>query len=384
LTGQVINAIVKDQFGNPVADGTSIFWGIVDNPPDGFKEAGIDGQTTAGSSVFTSSTAQFIDRQVEIGDNLIILEGPDEGGYAVSNLTQTTLTLETALSATSDGLEYVVGDAVRARICGTESSQEPTRTGNNIPTRTCESGAEGAKKGVAHSIVLYGETAVGKPYYVFAITTDSSVGEARALGYAAVAPLQIELALTPDTVASGQSTAAVGHFFDGADEPNDISDAVISFQTANSLVSGWGSVGTQITTGTTDQGGFAVASPDLVTQSCLAEDVEVTIAARSGSVVASQTLTIQATAPTAGFEWNAGSEGTFQVFFTDTTTAIAGTSIVSYSWDFGDGSTSSLQNPSHTYADDNVRAVTLTVTASNGCTSSFTDGTVTPPSAPSS
>ncbi len=38
-----------------------------------------------------------------------------------------------------------------------------------------------------------------------------------------------------------------------------------------------------------------------------------------------------------------------------------------YFWDFGDGSTSTDQNPMHTYADDGVYTVQLTVISSNGC-----------------
>jgi PKD repeat protein len=40
---------------------------------------------------------------------------------------------------------------------------------------------------------------------------------------------------------------------------------------------------------------------------------------------------------------------------------------VSYVWDFGDGSTSTLANPSYTYAEDGVYTVILTVTNGNGC-----------------
>jgi PKD repeat protein len=53
--------------------------------------------------------------------------------------------------------------------------------------------------------------------------------------------------------------------------------------------------------------------------------------------------------------------------FTNSSIANAA-SIISYSWDFGDGSPSStLQNPTHTYTSYGVKNVTLTVTNSNGC-----------------
>lgn len=44
-------------------------------------------------------------------------------------------------------------------------------------------------------------------------------------------------------------------------------------------------------------------------------------------------------------------------------------SIVSWSWNFGDGNTSSVQNPTHTYAADGTYEVTLTVTSDTGLTS---------------
>jgi len=42
--------------------------------------------------------------------------------------------------------------------------------------------------------------------------------------------------------------------------------------------------------------------------------------------------------------------------------------VVSYSWDFGDGQTSDLQNPEHTYADSGYYNVMLVVTNQFGCT----------------
>lgn len=43
-----------------------------------------------------------------------------------------------------------------------------------------------------------------------------------------------------------------------------------------------------------------------------------------------------------------------------------------YMWDFGDGNTSTLQNPSHTYANSGAYQVTLTVTTENDCERTFT------------
>jgi gliding motility-associated-like protein len=44
----------------------------------------------------------------------------------------------------------------------------------------------------------------------------------------------------------------------------------------------------------------------------------------------------------------------------------------SWFWDFGDGNTSTLQNPVHTYAHDSTYTVTLTVSVGTGCNASLT------------
>ncbi len=51
--------------------------------------------------------------------------------------------------------------------------------------------------------------------------------------------------------------------------------------------------------------------------------------------------------------------------FTDTSTDFDGT-IVSWNWDFGDGGTSTAQNPSHTYAESGAYTVILIVTDNDG------------------
>lgn len=58
--------------------------------------------------------------------------------------------------------------------------------------------------------------------------------------------------------------------------------------------------------------------------------------------------------------------------FTDTSSAFPGT-IISWIWDFGDGDSSLLQNPSHTYTNDSTYYVTLTVTSDAGCTATTGD-----------
>ena len=69
------------------------------------------------------------------------------------------------------------------------------------------------------------------------------------------------------------------------------------------------------------------------------------------------------------FVWNeTGAAG--QVHFTDMSSFLSGT-ITSWSWDFGDGNTSTQQHPTHTYACDKTYWVSLTVTTDNGCQTSI-------------
>ena len=58
------------------------------------------------------------------------------------------------------------------------------------------------------------------------------------------------------------------------------------------------------------------------------------------------------------------------VNFTDST--IFGAPIISWSWNFGDGNTSSLQNPTHTYTTYDTMDVTLTIIDIDGCTRALT------------
>ncbi len=57
--------------------------------------------------------------------------------------------------------------------------------------------------------------------------------------------------------------------------------------------------------------------------------------------------------------------------FTDQST-VQGSAVVSWMWHFGDGTSSSVQHPSHVYASPGSYSVTLTVTSAQGCVSSVT------------
>ena len=77
-------------------------------------------------------------------------------------------------------------------------------------------------------------------------------------------------------------------------------------------------------------------------------------------------------APTAGFSGapTGGCNAPLNVSFTNTSTG--GAAPVSFSWDFGDGNTSTAQNPSHTYTANGSYDVSLIATDANGCADTLT------------
>lgn len=108
--------------------------------------------------------------------------------------------------------------------------------------------------------------------------------------------------------------------------------------------------------------------------------VTLTVTDANGKSSAAQLgITVQAApaGPTANFTFvTSGLTATF------TNTSLAGSSsIVSRSWLFGDGQTSTATNPSHTYASAGSRSVTLTVVDANGLSDQVTKSVaVTAPS----
>lgn len=117
-------------------------------------------------------------------------------------------------------------------------------------------------------------------------------------------------------------------------------------------------------------------------------DVSLTVTGTSGSATKTKPsfITVGGTAPVANFSATPTS-GTapLTVNFTDTSSG----SITGRSWNFGDGSTSTATNPSHTYSVPGSYTVSLTVTGSGGSNtktnsnlinvSSSTGGTTQPP-----
>ena len=84
------------------------------------------------------------------------------------------------------------------------------------------------------------------------------------------------------------------------------------------------------------------------------------------SASTSQQINVLNVAPTAGFVYSPDNPTDLQeVNFTDTSSDLDG-NIVNWTWDFGDGNLSYLQNPLYRYADNGTYTITLTVTDDDG------------------
>ncbi|HHL52540.1 MAG TPA: PKD domain-containing protein, partial [Flammeovirgaceae bacterium] len=97
--------------------------------------------------------------------------------------------------------------------------------------------------------------------------------------------------------------------------------------------------------------------------------VTLSVTGTSGCIYShTEVITVEA-GPTTGFSFNNVCNGEATTF-TDATT---GSNLTAWSWDFGDGATSTEPSPTHTYANPGKYTVTLTVDNSLGCSTSFTD-----------
>jgi gliding motility-associated-like protein len=79
-----------------------------------------------------------------------------------------------------------------------------------------------------------------------------------------------------------------------------------------------------------------------------------------------QTIVINPS-PIASFTFTAGCQDQVAMF-----TSTSSANVVSWSWNFGDGNTSSVASPSNLYDSASVYSVVLTVTSDSGCTASVT------------
>lgn len=181
---------------------------------------------------------------------------------------------------------------------------------------------------------------------------------------------------------------------------------------------GYGNPMVQSTTTITDQNWHHV----VYTKNASVQKIYIDGVDRTGTVV-NQTLTTRTTAPMAGQAWDNTGGSTYGglaldevayyssalssarvtahynaafgpatdftyttspafASFTDASVPASGTTITAWSWTLGDGGTSTLANPTHTYSAGGTYSVTLTATDSNSQSNSITKSVTVPPPAP--
>ncbi len=190
-------ALVSDQYGNAVADGTAVYFGQVYNA----KASGSTGEIQAGADDFEDSSAGFSAAGVEAGDTLIVLSGAAKGGYVVESVVSSTvLDLFSTLSASDTGVSYVVGNQAGG---GTLASLTSTTDGKATVT------------------MIYPGSLVNDPVWVYAETAGRTVGDASRYSLSWVAPTLVTV-IGPDEGNAGEvldftvqvtDSASPAHYF---------------------------------------------------------------------------------------------------------------------------------------------------------------------------
>ncbi len=281
---QAFSALVKDQYGNPVKDNTAVYFGIIDNQPNGYLVNGTDGTTTSSSATFTSATSDF--STLKHFDTLIITSGNDQGGHIVLDAAPsgTSITLSNTMNSTASSLSFVAGNAELGTVCGTvptgtigyDTTCSPTDTG--IP----------AIKGIAHTLVTWPSQATWQPFTLYAETEGRTLGAYFSGTYSAVAPVTIDVTLPYSTVTGGTPVNIYAHIYDGAN--NDLGGLTLTFTTDNSTDTGFGAIGTASTTSVADANGYTSAVT-LNTQAVTADtSVTITVSMAQYSGTAALTL----------------------------------------------------------------------------------------------
>jgi gliding motility-associated-like protein len=104
--------------------------------------------------------------------------------------------------------------------------------------------------------------------------------------------------------------------------------------------------------------------------------VTLTVTGSTGCSTSVSNIVYARVLPVANFKVQAPScESPLSVTFTDLSVPSEGV-IASWLWDFGDGATSTLQNPTHTYASAQSYTVGLTIITNNGCSNVASKSTV--------
>ena len=249
-----ISALVQDQYGNPVADGTAVYFGIVDN----ILTQGSNGQKNIDdesiNNLFHSENAYFGSKGVTKNDTLVILNGKNEGGHAITDLniknnSCNDLEIVNDLIGTETNLNFVVGNAEFGSVCGV------VFTSDLEPNAICEPSTGSGQKGVAHTRVTWGEPGIWKPFYIYAESEGKEIGAVLTETYPAIEPVTIDVALSAETVSPGTQVTVTAHLCDGGD--HDIRNVALTFTSSDKTVAKFNSTGTESAQKITDSAGKA-------------------------------------------------------------------------------------------------------------------------------
>jgi len=230
-------AVVSDQYGNAVTDGTSVFFGQFLNiiqecrhrwnfvSGSGFvEELCPAGRTTlAQDGSFTDTGAGFQTKGVRPGDTFVPITEFNQrgyGGYAVDSVTsETQLRIETGFDQADAGIEYAVGN--NGNLGGAVFTP-----GEVVPTEA----------GIARWPNTYSGELINNPVYIYAETGGKGLGHARWFDLAWVAPTKITVA-GPDKFPLGTTAGYTLLFTDGSSPtPYAIADLVISVSVPNGVL----------------------------------------------------------------------------------------------------------------------------------------------------
>jgi len=197
------------------------------------------------------------------------------------------------------------------------------------------------RSGVAHIYVTSGNaTATPSPLEIL-------------VGTSALASLTIGANPVVLPVGGGQSEITVAAFNENR---NLLPDIPVVFST---------------TAGTLDSGGSVLCTnQNGEVKDYLTTSTDATVTATSVSISASVTVSVETNSPpTASFVFSpTNPEAGDTVYFNASASSDSDGDIISYEWDFGDGSSGSSVQISHTYTDAGTFQVTLVVTDDDGAT----------------
>lgn len=222
----VVSALATDRNSQPVAPGTAIRWGLVDEPQNGgiFTISGTNGDPSEGGTTFTAVGGRF--DLAQPGDTLLLFGNepaagtPDnrdlEGARRIASIqspTALTVTERFNLNRNSQGtsinngpvIQYAIGHPADANIVGARRvvTEDPDNPGQFLTTFVSTGSPESTTDsfGRTYALLTYTRTALGKPVLLWAqgsgdlvVNTPEQIGDVEAIQLQGAGPTTITVA----------------------------------------------------------------------------------------------------------------------------------------------------------------------------------------------